>query len=437
MVKKKKWILLVAGAAVLAAAAVGFAAGPMSGTKVETALAERMNVEDYYTEEGVITFGGEYQVMAQASGPIGEILVEVNDPVEEGQLLFTIDSTDYEYEKQLAESTLEGMKAQMEISRINQVMTVSPGEYLDSVRQALAASEAQYRSAESVYQADQVLFASGDISRVQMEADAAAYEAAMSAWQQAKGRLEESMQYLSSLNEAGIDQSTINERFYSSEKAQLANQIQAQETAIRQLEDQIGKCQVRAERKGIVAQLPVRELSVIQAGQTAAVINCREQAEAEADVLTNIAPYIKEGDPVEAVLKLRGKDQIYAGTVSQIYDYASKGTSSLGLDEYRVHIKAELTAEDDFSNKDGYGVSLKFLLYQRDDCLTLPSSAVFQVGNQYFVYQIRDGSAVKVPIQVEYQTGIRTVVASGLEEGAEVIDQADSEGIYEGAKVKR
>lgn len=422
---------------VLAAVVISLTAGRGKGTKVETALAQRMDVEDYYTEEGVITFGEEYQVMAQASGPIGEILVDVNDLVEEGQLLFTIDSTDYQYEKQLAESTLAGLKAQLEFSRINQVMTVSPGEYLDSVRQALAASESQYRWAESVYQADQVLFASGDISKVQLEADTAAYEAALSAWQQAKGRFEESEQYLKSLNEAGIDSDTINERFYRSEESQLTTQIQAQETAVSQLEDQISKCQVQAKEKGIITQLPVKTLSVIQAGQTGAVLNSRGGAEAQADVLTNIAPYIKKGDPVEVVLKLRGKDQVYEGRVSQIHDYASRGTSSLGLDEYRVHVKVALPSADDFSDKDGYGVSLKFLLYQKADCLTIPSSAVFQAEDQYFVYQIQNGQAVKIPVEVEYQTGIKTVIASGLQEGDEVIDQADSEGIYEGAKVRR
>lgn len=437
MAERKKLILPGVGAVVLAAAVISLAAGRGKGTKVETALAQRMDVEDHYTEEGVITLGEEHQVMAQVSGPVGEILVEVNDLVEEGQLLFTIDSTDYQYGKQLAESTLAGLRAQLEFSRINQVMTVSPGEYLDSVRQALAASESQYRLAESVYQADQVLFASGDISKVQLEADTAAYEAALSAWQQAKGRFEESEQSLKSLNEAGIDSDTINERFYRSEESQLTTRIQAQETAVSQLEDQISKCQVQAKEKGIITQLPVKTLSVIQAGQTGAVLNSRGGAEAQADVLTNIAPYIKKGDPVEVVLKLRGKDQLYEGRVSQIYDYASRGTSSLGLDEYRVHVKVALPSADDFSDKDGYGVSMKFLLYQKADCLTIPSSAVFQAEDQYFVYQIQNGQAVKIPVEVEYQTGIRTVIASGIEEGDEVIDQADSEGIYEGARVRR
>ena len=75
------------------------------------------------------------------------------------------------------------------------------------------------------------------------------------------------------------------------------------------MEEQIARCRVKAERDGIVTSLPVKEMSVIQAGETAAVINSREGMKAEADVLTNIAPYIKEGEPVEVTLQLRGRDE--------------------------------------------------------------------------------------------------------------------------------
>ena len=52
------------------------------------------------------------------------------------------------------------------------------------------------------------------------------------------------------------------------------------------------------------------------------------------------------------------------------------------------------------------------------------------------MYQIEDGRAVRKAVEVEYQTGIRTVITSGLGEGDLVIDQVDSEGIYEGARVR-
>lgn len=436
MEKRKKRLLL--GAAVLAAAtaAVGAYAGSR-GQRVATAVAATGAVEDYYTEEGTISSGKEYRVIARVSGPVEEIFVKENSEVQKGELLFTIDGSDYAYEKSLAESALAGYEAQLEQSRINQIMTVSPQEYLDKVKQESDACEARYQSAKTMYEGGQVLYASGDISRAEQEEREAFYKAALTEWQQAKGRYEESCRFLESLKEEGIDQSTINARFYNSETNRLTAQVQSQKTLVSKLEDQLARCQVRAEFNGIVTSLPVEELSAVQAGETVAVLNSRNGLEAEADVLTNIAPYIQAGSPVEVVLQLRGKDEIYKGTVSQIYDYADKGTSSLGLDEYRVHVKVALEEQEELKGKEGYGVNLKFLLYSRQDGLTVPASAVFESENRYYVYEIQKGRAVKVPVEIEYQTGTQTVIASGLEEGDVVIDQVDSEGIYEGARVKR
>ena len=435
--KKPDKKILIGGVAVVCVLLAACAAMQGKGAlKVETAAATRGPVSDYYTEEGAIAFGGDYQVVAQAEGPVEQLFTEENKVIKKGDVLLLIDSTDYTYDKELAESELSGLEAQLEQTRINQVMTSSPQEYLDSAKQKLAESEADYQAAKSVYEADQALYASGDISKVQMETDKASYEAAVSVWQQAQGRYEESSRFLDSLKKEGIDQTTINSRFYNSEIDQLNAQIASKKTTVQQLEDRIEKCQVKADRDGIVTKFPAKEMSVVRSGDTVAVISGSGTAVAEADVLTNIAPYIKVGDPVEVVMQLRGKDETYNGTVSDIYDYAAKGTSSLGLDEYRVHVKVALEDGTVFEGREGYGVNLKFCLYESEDCLTIPSSAVFKSSGTYWVLKIDQGEAVKAPVEMVYQTGTRTVITSGLEEGEKVIDQVDSEGIYEGAKVK-
>lgn len=431
----KKLLPGAAGLALVAAVWYGIASGGGS-QRVGTAVAAKGSVEDWYTEEGTITFGKEYRVIAEATGPVEQILVRENEQVKRGDVLFTIDATDYRYEKSLAESTLAGYEARLEQSRIGQVMTVSPQEYLDTVKQEMDAAEAGYQSAKTIYEGNQALYASGSISKVEQESGEAAYKAAQLAWQQARGRYEESSRFLESLKSEGIDQGTINSRFYNSEINQLTAQMEVQKTMVARLADQIGKCEVKAERDGIITSLPVNAISVIHQGETAAVLTGRDGVEAEADVLTNIAPYIRAGTPVQAVLQLRGQDEIYNGTVSRIYDYAARGTSSLGLDEYRVHVRVAFDEGTDLSGREGYGVNLRFLLYRNEDCLVVPSGAVFQSDGQSCVFGIADGAAVKRPVEVEYQTGTQTVIAGGLSEGEIVIAQVDAEGIYEGAAVK-
>ena len=433
--KKKRILLFFTGAAVLLAAG-GIMILKNAVQKAETTPAVLQTVEDYYTEEGIISMGTEYQVIAQASGQITQVLAKENTSVRAEDILLIIDSTELEYQKTLAESTLAGYEASLELSQINRLMTTSPQEYLRIVQQTQNACESEYQAAKSVYEADLALYEAGLLSKIQLEADTAAYEAAQSAWQQAQNRYTESNRYLATLREAGIDETTVNIRFYESEEKQLAAQIEAQKTVISQLENQIAKCQIKAERDGILLSLPSEKMSAVQAGTVAAIIKDRNKPKVEADVLTNIAPYIQIGDPVEITLKLRGKEETYTGTVSRVDAYASAGVSSLGLDEYRVHVEAALEDAYELEQRDGYGVEIKFLLYRNEACLTVPSSAVFEADGQDYVYQIQNEQVVKLPVKVEYQTGTVTVIADGLQEGEAVITQADADGIYEGARVK-
>lgn len=433
---KKKRILVLVLAGILAAGCMAFLIFYNGGQEAETVKAALETVEDWYTEEGVVALGGEYQVISQVFGPVKEILVKENQRVEEGDVLFVIDSTDYEYSRALAESALSGLEAQLELNRISQVMTTSPAEYLSTVKQELSAAQASYEAAKTVYEASQVLYESGQVAKVKLESDKAAYETALSAWQSARGRYEESSRLLEEYKSKGLDSVSINSLFYESEEKKLTAQIESQKTAISQLDDRITKCRVTAAQAGIVTALPVKDMSVIQEGETAAVLGGMEETSVEADVLTSAAPYLKAGSPARITLKLRGKNESYEGTVSQIYDYAEKGTSSLGFHEYRVHVKLSLKEPEALKGKEGYGVTVEFLLYNKENVLTVPSDAVFESDGQDFVYQVQNGKAVKLPVEVEYDTGIQAVIASGLQEGDSVIQKAGEEGIYDGVAVK-
>ncbi|MFT4107469.1 MAG: biotin/lipoyl-binding protein [Lacrimispora sp.] len=432
--RKKKICLLAAGAAALLFVG-GNAVKGLRGFEVQTTAASLQTVEDRYTEEGIFTSGGEFRLVSEVSGPVKEVLVGENERVKEGDVLFTIDDSDLLREKSLCESALSGYRAKLEQTRIGQVMTSSPQEYLESIRQEAAAKEADYQAAKTVYDASRTLYEAGSISKVEWEQNKASYEYSALALEQVKGRYEESRRFLESLKTQGIDETTINGRFYESVEEQLKAQIKSQETTLEQLESRLKKCVVAADTDGIVTSLPVKDMSYIQAGETAAMISGRGNIQAESDVLTSIAPYLAPGDPVTVVLQLRNQDEMYSGTISQVYDYAAKGTSALGMEEYRVHVKIDMDESEPLKGKEGYGVNIRFLLYQGENKLVVPSSAIFEADDQNYVYVIQNGRAVKLPVEAEYKTTSQTVIKEGISEGQKVIDHVDSEGIYEGAKV--
>lgn len=432
---RKKKICFLAAGIILALVIGSNVVKGSKGTPVQTVAASYETVEDRYTEEGILTAGGEYRLVSEVSGPVKEVMVKENDGVKAGDILFTIDDRDLLHEKSLCESALAGYNAKLEESRIGQVMTSSPQEYLDSIRSEVLAKEADYQAAKTLIDASQSLYSAGSISRIEWEKDRASYENASLAWEQAKSRYEESRRFLESLKAGGIDETTINGRFYGSVEEQLRAQIKSQETTMEQLEDRLKKCVVAADRDGVITSLPVKDMSYIQAGETAVTISGRGKIQAESDVLTSIAPYLSPGDKVTVILQLRNQDQMYTGTINQVYDYAAKGTSALGMDEYRVHVKIDMDEGQTLEGKEGYGANIRFTLYQGEHKLVIPSSAVFDLNDQKYVFVINNGKAEKQPVEVEYRTASQAVIKEGLTEGQKIIDHVDSEVIYEGAKV--
>ena len=433
--KIKKKPLLAAVVLLAAFFAMNNIYAGMRGIQVAAVSAVVGDVEDYYWEEGTLSLGQDYVVVAKASGSVTEICVQENAAVEAGDILFMIDDRDIRYQKSLCESELAGLKAQVSQHQINQVVTASPQEYLASAAREVEARDAEYRSAKTVYDASAQLYSAGSISRVEWEHNKAVYETAYAAWQQAQDRYTQSRELLEGLKESGIDETTINGRFYASTLEQLTSQIKAQETMINQLEDKISDCVMVADKAGIVTAVPVKEMSMVQEGATAVVISSREKVQAQAEVLTSIAPYLESGLPVTVTLKLRGKDRVYEGQIGEVYNFAAKGTSALGLDEYRVQVKVDLEEAEELADLGGYDVTMKFLLYSGEQQLWVPASAVFRSDGQDYVFVIENGKAVKTAVEVEYQTSTQAVIMNGLAEGIRVIQNADEEGIYDGAKV--
>ena len=424
-------LLLAAGAAVLLS-------GRRGAVRAELAEAVRGPVEDWYRENGVLSAGDLYTELSQVGGEVLEVPAGVNRSVKKGDLIVRIDATDYEYQKTLAEAALSGLRAQLELERMSQVMTTSPDEYLSGVERQYESAKAAFEAASSAFEADRTLYEAGDISRVQYENDRAAYEAALSAYEAAKKRFEESTGRYRSLAEEGAEGDELNERFYRSEEDALRAQIASQEASAKNLDEKIGKCMVRARQDGVIRSLAAQNVSMVQPGMELFTLSSRAAGSmcAEADVLTGAAVYLKPGTRVRAVLERRGARDTWEGRVTEVYGFAEKGTSALGLEEYRVHVKAQLPDAADAEHLDGYGVELSFCLYEAEDALTIPVSAAFKRDEKWYVYVPENGRAAEREIRVSYSTGTRLVVEEGLEEGGKVVRNAGAEGLYAGVKLR-
>lgn len=429
--KRPIWIVSAVVLALLLL--VGVASG-RRGVKVGSVEVTKGDFLDRYTEKGIYQLGAEYQVVSNVSGPIQSVEVHENLEVKKGDLLAVIDDRDLNYQKELHESMLLGYQAQLEQSHMNQMMSISPQEYLDQVSKELASSKAGYQAAKTLADGTDSLFQTGSVSKVEWETVQAEYRDAERAYGAAKNRFEESQKFLEELLRDGIEKETLNTRFYESMSGQLQSLIQSERTTIAQLEDQIEDCKAVAECDGTIISLPAQTMSVIQSGQVMAVIHSNQDPVIEANVLTNIEPYLKVGSPVGVTQKLRNQEFEYSGTISEIYNFAEKGTSALGLDEYRVRVKVKLDPGQQILVKSGYAFDLQFTLYEGTDQLIVPINAVFTADQQDYVFVVEHGYVKKKPVLIGYRSSSQAVILDGVEEADHIVTNVDSEEIYEGLK---
>lgn len=432
--KMTKRIWLAAAVGIAAAAGILTAAPKLRGMKIEGYQVKRMDFSDTYTEDGTINTGTPYQVVSKVSAPVKSVEVKVNDAVKQGDVLITLDTRDLVFERELHESALAGYQAQLDQSRISQVMETSPKEYVEALKKDLDTAGAQFDTVSLKYQAALSLYAEGHISKAELEETKAAYKSAEADRLKASNRYEESQQALAKLEAEGVPEGELNARFFESADSQLDALIKAEQTSIEIADARIMDCVITAQRDGIVTSIPARDTSFLAAGQEALVINGHEEITAQADVLTVAASGIYVGTPVTITLKQRGLDREFSGQVLELYDFASQGVSALGLSEHRVHVKVSVEGEGAEELKDGYAVTLTFSLYQGKDELTVPSGALFQADGQDYVYVLKGGRAVKQAVTVAYKANSQAVVKDGLGEGEIVAADADTKGLYDGAR---
>lgn len=430
--KNRKWLFLLP-LLLLLVLVIFFRTLPK---EVETVRAERRDVEDYITEDGTLSFGDSYSVISELSAPVKAVLVSEGQEVSPGTELFQLDETDYIYQREQQRAELSSLEAQLQKAELDPLMTASPEEYIGNLKSQLESADAALSALEKDYWAAESLFQSGDISETDREKARAAYEKAKSDAETARARYDRSSQSLRELEKQGISGKKLNEQFYGADRAALQSKIDALNAALSQLDEKIGKASIRANRAGIITALPIRDLSVISAGQEAVRIKGSGEAYVSAKVLSSVAPLLQIGDPVDVKLKLRGSEEHFEGEIAEIRGYAEKGVSALGSDEYRVELRVSLKDSSALSGRDGYGLTLRLRSYEGKNVLTIPAEAVFEENEKHFAYVLQSGRAQKRELSLSYEAGGNAVIESGIEEGEELIRDAGAKGIRDGVRLR-
>lgn len=134
------------------------------------------------------------------------------------------------------------------------------------------------------------------------------------------------------------------------------------------------------------------------------------------DVLTQDSTHIHVGDPV--LIEGWGGEP-FQGKVRLVEPAAFTKISSLGVEEQRVRTIIDIAPPSPMG--DSFRVQAKIVSFSKDNVLILPTAALFREGENWSVFKVVKGKAIKTNVKIEARSGKSSLLTEGLQEGDEVV----------------
>jgi HlyD family secretion protein len=158
--------------------------------------------------------------------------------------------------------------------------------------------------------------------------------------------------------------------------------------------------------------------------------------EVRVEVLSSDAVRIQKGTKV--LFKRWGHDEPLTGKVRIVEPAGFTKISSLGVEEQRVLVIVDITSPPDKWSVlgDGFRLEAHFVVWEGENILQIPSSALFRSGDKWAVFVAEGGRARKRIVEVGQRNGLAAQINSGLKENEKVLSYPD-DTIREGTKVRQ
>lgn len=191
---------------------------------------------------------------------------------------------------------------------------------------------------------------------------------------------------------------------------------------------------VRSPVAGQVLKIPRKSEGVVTTGQALLEIGDPRSLEVEVDVLSADAVRIRPG--MRVMFERWGGTEALAGVVRLIEPTGFTKVSALGVEEQRVWVVVAFSSPPALWQRlgDGYRVEASFIVWEADDVLQIPASALFRDGGAWAAFILEQGKAVKRHIEIGQRNGLSAQVLSGIREGEQVIAHPDDR-LRDGASV--
>ena len=136
------------------------------------------------------------------------------------------------------------------------------------------------------------------------------------------------------------------------------------------------------------------------------------------DVLSTDAIKIRPG--LKVLIENSDSGEPIRAQVRTIEPQASTKVSALGIEERRVDVVAEFIGSKPAFG-DNFRLDVQIVVWQAENVLSVPNSALFRVGDDWNVFVVEGWNAQIRKVEIGHRSRTNTQITEGLEEGETVI----------------
>jgi multidrug efflux pump subunit AcrA (membrane-fusion protein) len=376
---------------------------PPPPVAVTTVTAQRSSIAVSIDVAARIKARQEIVVSPKVGGRVATVLADVSQKVRQGQVLFTLESKDYESQARQARAALDS-------ARGNLTRTSDSSQSSQVIQAQAAVDQAKVQNDDARDSADrmQKLYTAGTVSRQQRDdAKARADSAAIA--------LDAARQNLSLLQEKAGPQST----------GVASSQVDQARAAADLAESQLSNAVIVSPITGVVASRAVDPGELVSPGAPAFVVVDVSSVTAEASVDETLVQKVRPGEKVAVNVDAAGSGPL-TGVVQTVGPAADPRTQGYA-------VKIRITGPGD-AVRPGMLARVSFPVDGRSGILVVPNQALVNDSGVQNVYVVDDGVVKKMAVQTGISDDTMTEVTAGLDEGALVITEGQS-FLNEGEKV--
>jgi HlyD family secretion protein len=394
MKHRKKIItgLVALGALVLLVVALLPSPIPVSVTEVQ-----RGYFAEYVEDEGRTRLRDSYVVAAPINGYLRRVTLEPGDAVQAGAAVFELEpmpapALDARTREQAREAVAAGRAR------------------LHAAQAELETREAHHRLAQTEFERTERLFERNLVAAGELDRQRAARDAAAAAERAARQMVEVARFELES---ARIVLAIADGERVPGEQPTLA---------------------VRAPISGTVMRRHRWAEGPVLAGEPVLELGDLADLEVQVDLLSMDAVRVRHG--MRVVLERWGGGTELEGRVRRVEPAGFQRISALGVEEQRVPVLVEVVSprEDRDALGDGYRVEARFVLWEGDGVVQVPTSALFRHEGRWAVFVVSNGRAELRTISTGRRSGLWTQVTGGVEAGETLVTHP-SDRIEHGTRV--